>query len=94
MRAAKAVTKRAGRGAGTLGNIERFGVVTTATVLAAYGVSRRSVPGLFLAVAAIPLAYAGMSGRWPARLGGIVKPRGRGDTRVALSGERGTHVRE
>jgi uncharacterized membrane protein len=61
----------------------------TAAAAIAYGVSRRSVPGMCVAIAATPLAYRGIAGRWPAYIA-----RGDGDTRAALSGNRGIHVRE
>jgi uncharacterized membrane protein len=60
-----------------------------ATAMMAFGLSRRSVPGAMLAAAAVPLAYRSLTGDWPV-------PQGlpRDDTRVALSGSRGMHVRE
>ena len=54
----------------------------------AFGLSRRTVPGMCLAVAATPLAYRGLAGSWPSSIGRS------GDTRAALSGHRGIHVRE
>jgi len=39
------------------GVIERIATLTTATAMVAYGLSRRNVPGVFLAAAATPLAY-------------------------------------
>ena len=51
-----------------------------------YGFSRRSVPGVALAAAAAtPFAYRTLVGTWPFE---------NGDTRTALSGSRGIHVRE
>jgi uncharacterized membrane protein len=58
-----------------------------ATVLV-YGLSRRSLPGVALAAAAVPLAYRGVTGEWPWPSNGMA------DTRTALSGNRGVHVRE
>jgi uncharacterized membrane protein len=46
---------------------------------------------MFLAVAAAPLVYRGVVGKWPRFANGRAA---RGDTRAALSGERGVHVRE
>ena len=66
--------------------IERWASLAAATAVLAYGFSRRSVPGLAIAAAAAsPFAYRGLSGKWPFE---------NGDTRTALSGQRGLHVRE
>ena len=70
-------------------DIERWMTLASAAVLIAFGVSRRTVPGLGLALAAAPLAYRGVAGTWP-RFNGFPSD----DTRVALSGDRGVHVRE
>jgi len=75
----------------TLGAIERLAALTTATAVVAYGLSRRNVPGVFLAAAATPLAYRALSGEWP-RVGNGHSANQR--TREALSGDRGLHVRE
>ena len=48
------------------------------------------MPGYCLAIAATPLAYRGIAGTWPLSGNG----RAADDTRVALSGDRGVHVRE
>lgn len=69
--------------------IERWVTLATATALIAYGFSRRTIPGVALAIAATPLAYRGLSGVWPRANG-----RTADDTRVALAGNRGIHVRE
>src|SRR5438874_4634859 len=53
--------------------------------------SRSTVVGICLAVAATPFAYRGIVGEWP----GVTNARRRrGDTRVALGGHRGIHVRQ
>jgi len=71
--------------------VDRWASLAAATALMAYGVSHRhETSGRYLAVAAAPLAYHGLVGRWPLRNGRAV----RDDTRVALGGERGVHVRE
>jgi uncharacterized membrane protein len=70
------------------GDLERWASLATATAAMAYGLSRRTVPGICLAVAAAPLAYRGLAGSWPPGAGQ------QGDTRLALSGDRGIHVRE
>jgi uncharacterized membrane protein len=74
------------------GELERWGSASTAVALAAYGLSRRSVPGIFVAAAALPFAYRGVSGRWPSPSQPWRKAAK--DTRVALAGRRGIHVRE
>jgi uncharacterized membrane protein len=76
----------------TLGALERFAALTTATAVVAYGLSRRNVPGVCLAAAATPLAYRGLSGQWPRVGNGHAQTAER--TRRALSGDRGEHVRE
>lgn len=56
-----------------------------------WGARRRSVPGLLLTLAAVPLIYRGATGQWPP----LPWPSSSSDdTRVALGGERGVHVRE
>ncbi len=73
-------------------DLESWACLASATAIMAYGFSRRSGPGTWLAVAATPLAYRGLSGltgSWPRAAG-----RRRGDTRTALAGDRGIHVRE
>lgn len=65
---------------------ERWASLAAATAVVVYGFSRRSVPAVALAAAAAsPFAYRSLSGRWPFE---------NGDTRTALSGDRGIHVRE
>ncbi|HEU4691481.1 MAG TPA: SRPBCC family protein [Vicinamibacterales bacterium] len=70
--------------------VERWVTLATAGALMAYGFSRRNVPGMCLAVAAAPLVFKGVSGSWPL-LNGVLST---DDTRVALSADRGIHVRE
>src|SRR5262249_655549 len=71
-----------------VGNWLAFG---TGALLLAVGVSRRSVLGGVLAVSSTPLLYRGLTGRWPAALNDQLDG---DDTRSALSGRRGIHVRE
>src|SRR4029453_1489547 len=71
-------------------DFQRWASLATATAIVAYGLSRRSVGGVCVAVAATPLAYRGGAARWPRGGSG----RTNGDTRDALSGDRGIHVRE
>jgi uncharacterized membrane protein len=78
----------------TYEELARWGAASAAMVLLAYGVARRSLSGLLFASVAVPLAYRGFFGRWPA-----YPERGRDVddlkyTRAALAGKRGIHVRE
>jgi len=75
----------------SIGDFERWASLFSATALVAYGLSRRNVPGTMLALAATPIAYRGLAGEWP-RIGN--SPHAASDTRVALTGDRGIHVRE
>lgn len=72
-------------------DLERFATASGAVALLAYGFTRRTVPGMLLAAAAVPLAYRAIAGHWPQ---GFDLARGDGDTRTALTGRRGIHVRE
>jgi uncharacterized membrane protein len=69
--------------------VQRWASLATATAAIAYGISRRSVPGLCLAAAATPLAYLGVMGEWPRVMS--EQPQ---DTRAALGGARGILVHE
>jgi uncharacterized membrane protein len=75
----------------SIGALERVAALTTATAVVAYGLSRRSLPGVCLAAAATPIAYRGLAGDWP-------RVRNRQSshaiTRAALGGKRGVPVRE
>jgi len=68
---------------------ERWLTMAAAGAIVAYGLKRRSTAGTCLAVAAVPLAYRGITGHWP----GVGNGRA-DDTRAALSGRRGINVRE
>ena len=70
--------------------LERWAGVAMATAVMAFGLSRRSMPGVVLAAAAAPLAYRSLTGEWPGLANGLAHA----DTRVALAGSRGVHVRE
>lgn len=74
-----------------LNDLENWGAATMGAALMAYGISRRSVSGVLMAISALPLAYRGIAGEWPPPLRDLVA---NGDTRSALSGRRGIHVRE
>jgi uncharacterized membrane protein len=75
----------------SIGALERVAALTTATAVVAYGLSRRSFPGVCLAAAATPIAYRGLAGDWP-RVGNGHSTRA--TTRAGLGGARGIHVRE
>ena len=77
----------------TAGTVQRLGLVASAGALIAYGLNRRSVGGTMLAVGAVPLAYKGVTGQWPS-MSLLRVAQNRADTREALAGERGIHVRE
>jgi uncharacterized membrane protein len=70
--------------------LERWAGVAVATAVMAFGLSRRSMPGIVLAAAAAPVAYRTLTGEWPGFSNGAAHT----DTRTALSGSRGIHVRE
>jgi uncharacterized membrane protein len=71
--------------------VERWASFVTGAAVMAFGLSRRSVSGVCLAVAAAPLAYKGLTGEWPVSS----RQRDANDvTRAALGGPRGIHVRE
>jgi uncharacterized membrane protein len=74
----------------TAHDLERWAGVALATAVMAYGLSRRSMPGVVLAAAAAPVAYRSLTGEWPGVSNGLARQ----ETRVALSGSRGVHVRE
>ncbi len=75
----------------TIGALERVAALTTATAVVAYGLSRRSLPGVCLAAAATPIAYRGLAGDWPRTRNGHSA---RAVNRAALGGKRGVHVHE
>jgi uncharacterized membrane protein len=91
MRQAAQPTLKGARHTVRVRELERWASLATATSVVAYGLARRTVPGMCLAVAATPLAYRGLVGEWPRVANGRLA---RGDTRAALAGERGLHVRE
>jgi len=72
--------------------LERWAALAAAAAVIGYGVSRRSLAGLLMAAGAAPLAYRGATGRWPAACEALLSSSG--DTREALSGPRGIHVKE
>jgi len=78
------IADRAPRLLSSLSQLERLGSVTTGAALIAYGMRRKSIAGLALAAAGLPLAYRGLAGHWPP--GSDAIGLGEGDTRELLSG--------
>ena len=74
----------------TVADAESWLALGVGGLLLLVGASRRSPAGACLALSSAPLLYRGMTGHWPAFLNGVQSD----DTRAALSGERGVHVRE
>ncbi len=76
-----------------VGTLECIGSIAVGSALVAYGLSRRSTAGVGVAAAGTTLFLRGATGHCPvySRLGVHTND---ADTRTALSGERGTHVRE
>jgi uncharacterized membrane protein len=75
----------------SVADAENWLALGTGAFLLIAGASRRSVVGACFAVSSAPLLYRGITGRWPDLLNGLVQP---DNTRAALAGERGVHVRE
>jgi uncharacterized membrane protein len=73
------------------GDLERWVSLGAATGLVAYGLSRRTVRGRWLAAAAAPFAYRVVAGHWPRFVNGRPDER---PTTTALAGNRGVDVRE
>jgi uncharacterized membrane protein len=80
-----------GGGTSESSDLERWASLVTASVAVAYGLQRRTFPGIFLAVAATPFAYRGLAGEWPPFKRLLTAHE---DTRTALGGERGVRVRD
>jgi len=75
---------------GSFRNTENWLAFGTGALLLMVGASRRSAYGACLTVASGPLLYRGITGHWP-----VLDNRSRADdTKAALGGERGVHVRE
>jgi uncharacterized membrane protein len=68
--------------------IEDWSALSSGAVLLLFGATRRDRVGLYAALASAPLLYRGLTGEWPIANGK------RTDTRAALAGNRGLHVRE
>ncbi len=71
--------------------IDRWASLVAASAAMTYGFRKRSLGGMWLVAAATAIAYRALVGSWP----GVSRDRAaRGDTRAALGGNRGVHVRE
>jgi uncharacterized membrane protein len=75
----------------SLADAENWLALGAGVLILLVGASRRSAVGACLAVSSAPLLYRGITGRWPAALDGHGQ---RDNTKTALGGERGVHVRE
>jgi uncharacterized membrane protein len=85
----EAIAKR--RSEMSIGDAEAVLAIGAGAVLLLLGTSRRSLAGSVVALASVPLFYRGVTGHWP-DTGMSLGPSD--DTRVALAGTRGAHVRE
>jgi len=74
-----------------LSEAESWLALGTGTLLLLAAASRRSIPSFVLAGASTPLLYRGVTGHWPLAVDGLRKSN---DTKTALAGSRGVHVRE
>jgi len=70
---------------------ERLIALGAGAAMLFYGVIRRSPAVLCAAAASTPLLYRGITGQWPPGLAALASS---DETRLALGGDRGVHVRE
>jgi len=75
----------------SLSDVEDWVALGTGALLLLVGGSRRTAGGVSLALTAAPFFYRGMTGRWPQLPGSRRQP---GNTKTALRGNRGIHLRE
>lgn len=75
----------------SLTDAENWLALGAGALLLLFGASRRSLTGGCLAVASTPLLYRGLTGQWPPFLDDYLPA---DDTKAALGGARGIHVRE
>ena len=68
--------------------IEDWSALSSGALLLLFGATRHDRVGLCAALASAPLLYRGLTGEWP------IANTNDTDTRVALGGNRGLHVRE
>jgi uncharacterized membrane protein len=78
-------------GTTSLSDAETLLALGTGALLLLVGASRRSAVGALVAVSSAPLLYRGITGHWPSVLNGLSEP---DNTKAALGGTRGMHVRE
>jgi uncharacterized membrane protein len=84
-------TARLDDGTIALSDAENWLALGSGALLLLFGASRRSVGGALLAASSAPLLYRGITGHWPALANGFTQS---SNTKIALSGTRGVHVRE
>jgi uncharacterized membrane protein len=75
----------------SLSETEDWLALGSGALLLLVGATRRSALGALLAASSAPLLYRGITGHWPAALNGRSQPY---NTKTALAGQRGVHVRE
>ena len=75
----------------SLHDAENWLALSTGALLLLVGASRRSVGGALVAISPAPLLYRGVTGHWPVLANGSTHP---DNTKTALAGARGLHVRE
>lgn len=75
----------------SLATVERRAAFGAGAALFLFGAKRGRYAGLGLLVASAPFFYRAATGRWP---GVIAPPWASDDSKVALAGDRGVHVRE
>lgn len=75
----------------SLATVERRAAFGAGAVLVLFGAKRGRVAGLGMLLASAPFFYRAATGRWP---GALAPPWASDDSKVALAGNRGVHVRE
>ena len=78
-------------GTSSLRDAETCLALGSGALLLLVGASRRSMAGALLAMSSAPLLYRGITGHWPALPNGLTPS---DNTKAALAGTRGVHVRE
>jgi uncharacterized membrane protein len=73
-----------------MASAENWLALGSAAVLLMYGALRRTPTSALGAIAATPLLYRGITGRWPTFLADVAPE----DTKAALSGDRGVRIHE
>jgi uncharacterized membrane protein len=76
---------------GSVSDAEDWIFLGAGALLLALGTSRRSTVGTWVAMSSAPFLYRGVTGQWPWIRDGHTST---GDTKAALGGNRGIHVRE